>query len=185
MSGVVAVGHRGRVTTQPISDPSLSTRLGQTPADRRAAAAFFVAGGAALGVGLTFALDWLLSLSWIPWRALFSVLESWTDDLGPWAWAVFGLGGAVVGVVAGIVNDAEEPTVDIGADRITVIRDRKHRHYRAADVREVLYEDGALVLLAHGGTELARTKVSLDVDALAEAARRYGYTWTPTAGEHR
>jgi hypothetical protein len=112
-----------------------ATKLGYN----RAGQALFVLipalAGAGLGWALTAALDWLLSLSWIPFRGPLNLIDSVPDQIAlP---VLIGLG-LVAGIVFGLYALHEE--LSAGARPMLSMRARALKEKKAADAADLRAE---------------------------------------------
>ncbi len=147
--------------------------------------ALLTVGGAAAGVAVGLLRDWALSLAWVPFRALLVTLDAIADAWGVWGLVALAAAGAGIGALVAADWQAKQPRIQVSRPEVVVAHQKKVRRYRRDDVREALHEDGALVLLAANGTDLARVPTEVAADDLAAAFRSHGYVWTetsPTAG---
>lgn len=138
-----------------------------------------VGGGAALGAALHLLRGWLLSLDVLPWRGVLVTVDRVVDGWGAWGAVALVAAGAVLGCVVAAGEVEKEPRFEVSPARVVVVRGRKRRTYLRADVREALHDDGALVLLATNGTELARATTGIPARDLERAFRDAGYAWDP------
>jgi hypothetical protein len=140
-----------------------------------------VGGGAALGATVHLLRGWLLSLDVLPWRGVLVTVDRVVDGWGAWGTVALVAAGALLGFVVATGEVEKEPRFEVSPERVVVVRGRRRRTYRREDVREALHEDGALVLLATNGTELARTATGIPAPDLERALRAAGYVWDPHA----
>lgn len=140
-----------------------------------------VGGGAALGAVVHLLRDRLLSLEVLPWRGVLVTVDRVVDGWGPWGAVALVAAGALLGFVVATGEVEKEPRFEVSPEHVVVVRGRRRRTYLRADVREALHDDGALVLLATNGTELARTTTGIPAPDLERAFRGAGYVWDPHA----
>lgn len=140
-----------------------------------------VGGGAALGATLHLLRGWLLSLDVLPWRGVLVTVDRVVDGWGAWGAVALVAAGALLGSVVAAGEVEKEPRFEVSPERVVVVRGRRRRTYLRGDVREALHDDGALVLLATNGTELARTTTGIPGPDLERAFRGAGYVWDPHA----
>ncbi|KZB84991.1 YqeB family protein [Amycolatopsis regifaucium] len=129
--------------------------------------------GAAIGWFLQSIADWVVSLSWVPFKGPFQLVS---DIPHPWG-VVAGIGaGLVLGLLFAAVWAHERLIVKVTPTRITLTTKGRSRAFEAK--LEAVFLDGKeLVLLAADGRELVREKADVDRQAVATAFREYGYPW--------
>ncbi|HEV2928605.1 MAG TPA: hypothetical protein VGW74_07930 [Propionibacteriaceae bacterium] len=163
-----------------------ATKLGYN----RAGQALFVLipalAGAGLGWALTAVLDWLLSLSWIPFRGPLNLIDSVPDQIAlP---VLIGLG-LVAGIVFGLYALHEELSITVDNERVRLQRGNADRRLDRTDIADVFLDGKDLVILGHDSNELAREKTDRPAARLAEVFSHYGYRWRaegdPRAGDFR
>lgn len=140
-----------------------------------------VGGGVALGAVLHVLRGWLLSLDVLPWRGVVVTVDRVVDGWGAWGPVALVAAGALLGALLAAAEVDKEPRVEVSRERVVVVRGKSRRTYLRDDVREALREDGALVLLATNGTELARVRTGIPVADLERAFLDAGYVWDPHA----
>jgi hypothetical protein len=132
----------------------------------------------ALGVGAGWALhravDWLVTLPWIPFRGpvrLLAGLPEPTTTIG--AFAI----GALAGLLfAGLVA-TDLRTVTISPQRIALTHGRSTREVDRASVTAAFLDGRHLVLLGPATEELVREVYDLGADRLRNALLAHGYPW--------
>lgn len=170
------------MTVPPAGTPDPGTAVLTYPrSDVAWTYAVLVGGGAALGVVLHLLRGRLLSLDFLPWRGVVVTVDRVVDGWGAWGPVALIAAGALLGALVAAAEVDKEPAFEVGPDRVVVVRGKSRRTYLRSDVREVLHEDGALVLLATNGVELVRAKTGVPAAALERAFRDAGYPWDPHA----
>jgi hypothetical protein len=134
--------------------------------------------GGAVSAAAVYGLRGLwLAEDWLPWRPAAVLADRLATSLGGWALPAFLAAGFAVGLVLATIASSEDVAVTVADDRVRIVKGSSMREHRSADVREVLVDGGHLVLVAHNGTDLSRTRTGLPSTELAEAFRSHGYRW--------
>ena len=162
------------------------TKLGYNRAGRALFVLIPALAGAGLGWALTALLDWLLSLSWIPFRDPLSLIDSVPNQIAlP---VLIGLG-LVAGVVFGLYALHDELSITIDDERVRLQRGDADRRVDRTAIADVFLDGKDLVMLGDDSNELAREKTDRPAARLAEAFTQHGYPWRaegdPRAGQFR
>lgn len=129
--------------------------------------------------------NWLVTLAWVPFKGVLTLVDSIPE---PWVT----LGALGVGLVGGLVLSlmwhGEWLAVTVSPERVLVEGDEYAAEFDQADVAAVFVDRSNLVLLGHDSGELMRRPSELDVAALKASFERHDYPWRdgdPHAGEYR
>ncbi|MDI3386206.1 hypothetical protein QIS99_08260 [Streptomyces sp. B-S-A8] len=145
----------------------------------------FAAFGTGAGFAATLLARWLVSLPRAPFKGpaelLTSLPEPW-PTLGPL------VGGAVLGLLAGLVVLHDELSVRVDAAEVTLTRAGEPSTFARAQLAAAFRDGKDLVLLAPDGAELARERCDFPERRLGTAFARHGHRWTdhdPHAADFR
>jgi hypothetical protein len=132
----------------------------------------------ALGVGAGWALhravDWLVTLRWIPLRGPVRLLAAIPE---PHATIGFLAAGALAGLVFAALVAIDLLTVTIAPKRITLARGGATREVDRAMVIAAFLDGRHFVLLGRATEELLRERYDLGADRLRDALLAHGYPW--------
>jgi hypothetical protein len=132
----------------------------------------------ALGVGAGWALhravDWLVTLPWIPFRGPVRLLAGLPE---PAATIVALAVGALAGLVFAALVAADLRTVTISPQRIALARRGSTREVDRASVTAAFLDGRHLVLLGPVTEELVREVYDMGAGRLRNALLAHGYPW--------
>jgi hypothetical protein len=132
----------------------------------------------ALGVGAGWALhhavDWLVTLPWIPFRGPVRLLAGLPEPTAT-------IGALAVGALAGLVFAGlvatDLRTVTVSPQRIALTHGGSTREVDQASVTAAFLDGRHLVLLGPATEELVREMYDLGADRLRNALLAHGYPW--------
>ncbi|MDA0565051.1 hypothetical protein LG943_12075 [Streptomonospora sp. S1-112] len=137
--------------------------------------------GGVLGALLNPLAEWALTLPWAPFEGPIRLITSIPDLPAT-------IGGAVVGVVAGLVlamiGESEAGTVTVTDHEASVTANGRTRTAPRGQVRAVFKDGKRLVLLGARGEEVAGGVVALKPHRLAKAFRAHAYPWRDDGDPH-
>ncbi|GAA1753879.1 hypothetical protein [Streptomonospora arabica] len=142
--------------------------------------------GAVLGALLKTLAEWLATWPWTPFEGPVQLISTLPDTPTR-------IGGAVVGLVAGLVlaliGESESGTVTVDGGEAVVESGDRRVAFRRSQVSAVFKEGKRLVALGPRTEELAGQATDLDARRLAAAFRKHGYPWReggdPCAADYR
>ncbi len=173
------------MTQERNPQPGAPVELGRSVPTQVVVCAVFALVGAGAGWLIKVLADWFVTLEWAPMQGPAKLVANAPDP-----WITVGLigGGALLGLIAGIVVQISELSLTVSADGIDLVRGDETQHVDGKDAAAAFLDHGHLVVLDHSSAELAREKTDLDRKALAAAFTAHGYTWSdadPHEDEYR
>lgn len=131
--------------------------------------------GALGGWVLSFALEWILDLAWVPVQGPLQTID---DITGSWTTVILVALGFFIGVVVAFAAYAEIEFVTIGPERVIITLDGEDRLIERSDIAAVFIESKSLVLQDAAGRQHVRSSVAdLPHDQLHAEFTRQGYPW--------
>lgn len=131
--------------------------------------------GVIAGLLLPRIAGWAVSLPWVAWRDVLTIVDRYATGWVAWALPVLGL---VTGLIVAATVVHETARLQVGADDLVVVKGDRRRRFARAQVSRVLVEDRHLVLRGRLDEDLIRERLDVSRDAVLEAVRRYDW---PTA----
>ncbi|WP_110241777.1 hypothetical protein [Nocardioides gilvus] len=135
----------------------------------------FPIAGALAGALLTFALDWIVGLTWAPFQGPLSLVDEVTGD---WTLPVLAGVGVVLGLVLAVIAQGEAARVTVGPDRVTLTQDGDEQVVARESVACVFAENGRLVVQDALGRRGGAVRVEdLSQEKVRDAFVSHGYAW--------
>lgn len=135
----------------------------------------FPVAGALAGTLLTFALDWIVGLSWAPFQGPLKLVDEVT---GQWTLPVLVGVGLLLGLGLALITQKEVARVKVSGSEVVLVQGGGEQVVPRESVATAFEEHGRLVLQDDTGRRSGGVLLEdLSVDEVRLALTQHGYVW--------